>query len=99
MQPTAPADRGAEPPRCRREGEAAGLVVPSFDIVRVEPTGDAVIAGVAAPGATVELLDGTRPVATAVANKAGDWAMALDTPLPKAPMTSPSGQPPRTRPP
>src|SRR5882672_10481742 len=30
--------------------------VPAFDIARIEPTGDAVIAGRATPGATVELL-------------------------------------------
>ena len=29
---------------------------PTFDIARIEPTGEAVIAGRAAPGATVELL-------------------------------------------
>jgi hypothetical protein len=31
-------------------------VAPAFDIVRIEPGGDAVIAGRSAPGATVELL-------------------------------------------
>src|SRR5829696_635719 len=31
-------------------------VAPSFDVVRVEPTGESVIAGRAPPGATVELL-------------------------------------------
>ena len=30
--------------------------VPTFDVARIEPTGEAVIAGRAAPGATVELL-------------------------------------------
>lgn len=57
------------------------MVVPSFDIVRVEPTGDAVIAGVAAPGATVEVTDGASTVATTVASDSGDWAIALDQPL------------------
>src|SRR5262249_17042808 len=35
---------------------AAGGTVPEFDIVHIEPTGEAVVAGRAAPGATVELL-------------------------------------------
>jgi nucleoid-associated protein YgaU len=55
---------------------------PTFDVVRVEPTGDAVVAGVAPPGATVELIDGATTVATAVASDTGEWAMALDQPLP-----------------
>src|SRR5258708_6857283 len=34
----------------------SGEGVPAFDIARIEPTGEAVIAGRATPGATVELL-------------------------------------------
>ena len=56
-------------------------VVPSFDVVRVEPTGEAVIAGQAEPEAKVEVLDGTAPIATAEANENGEWAIALDKPL------------------
>lgn len=56
--------------------------VPTFDVVRVEPTGEAVIAGQAAPEAKVEILDGTTTIATAEANEAGEWAMAVDKPLP-----------------
>jgi nucleoid-associated protein YgaU len=55
--------------------------IPSFDIVRVEPTGDAVIAGLAEPQSTVELLDGAEALATAEANERGEWAMALEEPL------------------
>ena len=60
-------------------------VVPSFDVVRVEPTGETVIAGQAEPDAKVELLDGTTTIATAEANERGEWAMALDKPLPPGP--------------
>jgi nucleoid-associated protein YgaU len=56
--------------------------VPSFDVVRVEPTGNTVIAGLAAPEATVELLDGANTLATAEANERGEWAFALEEPLP-----------------
>jgi hypothetical protein len=56
-------------------------VVPTFDVVRVEPSGDTVVAGQAAPGSTVEVLDGAAAVATATANEQGDWAMALDDAL------------------
>ncbi len=62
------------------DSQSAGA--PSFDVVRIEPTGDAVVAGVASPGATVELIDGANTVATTVASDTGEWAMALDQPLP-----------------
>ncbi len=57
-------------------------VVPTFDVVRVEPSGETVVAGLAEPQATVEVLDGPTAVATAEANARGEWALALDTPLP-----------------
>ena len=50
-------------------------------MVRVEPTGEAVVAGQAAPGSVVEVLDGAAAVATATANDRGEWAMALDNAL------------------
>ncbi len=56
-------------------------VVPSFDVVRVEPSGQTVVAGQAAPGSKVEVLDGAAAVATATANDRGEWAMALDNAL------------------
>jgi nucleoid-associated protein YgaU len=56
--------------------------MPSFDIVRVEPTGDTVVAGQAAPKARVEILDGSQTIATAEANEFGEWAIPLEKPLP-----------------
>jgi nucleoid-associated protein YgaU len=54
---------------------------PSFDIVRVEPTGETVVAGLAEPRSKVELLDGSSTIATAEANERGEWAMAVEKPL------------------
>ncbi|NPV23323.1 LysM peptidoglycan-binding domain-containing protein [Bradyrhizobium aeschynomenes] len=48
---------------------------PSFDVVSVEPTGETVVAGRAAPGATVELLRNGEPHAQAVADRAGQFSM------------------------
>ncbi len=48
---------------------------PSFDIARVEPSGDIVIAGRAAPGATVELLRNGQVHDRGVADAAGQFAM------------------------
>jgi LysM repeat protein len=49
--------------------------VPTFDVARIEPTGEAVIAGRATPGATVELLRDGEVHDRAVANKSGQFVM------------------------
>jgi nucleoid-associated protein YgaU len=51
--------------------------VPTFDVARVEPSGDAVIAGRAAPGATVELLRNGEPHDRAVADQSGQFVMVV----------------------
>jgi nucleoid-associated protein YgaU len=48
---------------------------PAFDIARIEQTGDAVIAGRAAPGATVELLRNGERLDRAVADQSGQFVM------------------------
>lgn len=54
---------------------AEAPVVPSFDLVRVEPNGESVIAGRAAAGATIELLRGDQVHARAVADASGLFAI------------------------
>src|SRR6202048_1095690 len=49
--------------------------VPAFDIARIEPTGEAVIAGRASPGATVELLRNGELHDRAVADQSGQFVM------------------------
>jgi nucleoid-associated protein YgaU len=49
--------------------------LPAFDIARIEPAGDAVIAGRAAPGATVELLVGGKVYDQAIADRSGQFVM------------------------
>ena len=51
--------------------------VPTFDVARVEPSGEAVIAGRAAPGATVELLRNGEPHDRAVADQSGQFVMVV----------------------
>lgn len=63
------------------EAELPPVAVPTFDVVRVEPSGDTVIAGQAEPNATVEIMDGPSVIATAEANETGEWVIALDQPL------------------
>ena len=57
--------------------------VPTFDIVRVEPSGEAVVAGRAAPGAPVKLMASGEVVGEAVASANGEWVIVLEKPLPK----------------
>jgi nucleoid-associated protein YgaU len=56
-------------------------VVPDFDVVRVEPNGEAVIAGRAAPNAAVALLVDGKPVAQTRADAGGQFTI-LPSPLP-----------------
>lgn len=48
---------------------------PSFDIIRIEPNGEAVIAGRAAPNTTVELLRDSVPIARALVDPSGQFAI------------------------
>jgi hypothetical protein len=56
--------------------------VPSFDVVRIEPTGEGVIAGRAQPGWTVTLESGGTKIAETKADEEGAWSVVLDKPLP-----------------
>src|SRR6516165_3732156 len=53
----------------------AGGDTPVFDIARIDPTGDAVIAGRAAPSASVELLRSGYVHDRAVADRSGQFVM------------------------
>jgi nucleoid-associated protein YgaU len=54
---------------------------PSFDIVRVDPQGNTVIAGRAAPGDRVRVLDGDKPIGEVTADARGEWVLLPDAPL------------------
>ena len=63
-------------------GKATGPIKPSFDVVRINPEGDAVIAGRAAPGAKVTILDGDKQIGSATADDRGEWVFLPTEPLP-----------------
>ncbi|MCB2097905.1 MAG: LysM peptidoglycan-binding domain-containing protein [Parvularculaceae bacterium] len=77
--------------------EAIAPSLPSFDIVRVDRTGYAVIAGRATPGAKVTVLANDEPLAETTAEGDGSWVIATETPLDAGPvelsleMTTPDG--------
>lgn len=64
-------------------GEAAEpkLIPPSFDVVRVNPSGDAVIAGRAAPDAEVTILDKGKIIGSVQADNRGEWVFLPDSAL------------------
>lgn len=59
--------------------QAAGL--PSFDVVRVNPSGDAVIAGRAIPGSTVVIFENNEPIGEVRADARGEWVFVPAKPL------------------
>lgn len=61
---------------------ASQTEVPRFDIVRVDPSGHAVLAGRAAPGSEVTVYDDGRVIGRATADGDGNWVLVLDQPLP-----------------
>lgn len=74
-----------EPQTAQSKGKAEAqqtVSPPTFDIVRVEPDGNAVLAGLSAPGSKIEIMSGDQVLARATANSAGEWALVLDEPLP-----------------
>jgi nucleoid-associated protein YgaU len=73
----------AMPPEAAVPPPAADLAptVPQFDTVRVEPSGDAVVAGHGAPGAQVALLANGKPIANEASDGAGNFVI-IPTPLP-----------------
>ena len=79
----APAQESAAEPQqtaeaTAQESGAADVKVPGFDLLRVEPSGDMVIAGNAAPGSKIEIVSGADVLTTAEAGSTGDFVAILD---------------------
>ena len=79
--PAGPAPGQPEKSAGERQG-AKGPVAPSFDVVRVNPRGDTVIAGRAAAGAEVTILSNDKAIGKVTADKRGEWVLVPDKPLP-----------------
>ncbi len=60
-------------------------IIPSFDTVRVEPTGEALIAGRAEPGSEVVVKFNGQTIGTAMTNVDGAFVVTPDKPLPSGP--------------
>lgn len=91
-QPTATVPEisaGSRKPESKTEDQTARLnlpaeptTVPTFDVVVIEPNGEGVIAGRAAPGWSVSVQSGGVKVAEAKADLQGEWSVVLEKPLP-----------------
>ena len=73
---------GQKPSGAAKSSNATGSPdKPSFDIVRVNPQGDTVIAGRALPNSEVTVLQGDTVIGRARADKRGEWVLVLQTPI------------------
>jgi len=81
-QVAVPATPSAAPQRPAAAPAAPSVTQPSFDVVRISPQGDAVMAGRAAPNAQVQIFDGGKPIGTVTADARGEWVFVPNDPLP-----------------
>ena len=82
--PAEPAPAPVTPPQ--PAGETAEQLAavpppPEFDIVRVSPSGEAVVAGRASPGSEVTIMSGDTPIGSATADERGEWVILPEQPL------------------
>lgn len=63
------------------QAPARETVKPSFDVVRVKPTGETVIAGRALPGAQVTISDNGEVLGQVTADERGEWVFLPEKPL------------------
>jgi nucleoid-associated protein YgaU len=77
LQPTPPATTATAP----MPALPAAPETPQFDVVRVDPSGNTVIAGRAVPGATVTVKSGDTVIGTATADANGAFAIVPNTAL------------------
>ena len=75
----APATQDREEPSLVPQPSAP--VSPSFDVVKVGPTGTAVIAGRAEPGSKVTVRDGDKVIGEVTADRRGEWVLVPDQPI------------------
>ncbi|WP_033068846.1 Ig-like domain-containing protein [Thalassospira australica] len=73
---TTPTEPAPEP-----ESAAPKITNPTFDVVRIGPDGNAVIAGRAEPNSTVRITDGEEVIGEATADERGEWVVLPNKPL------------------
>lgn len=76
VAPAKPAQTAAAPQPVR------ALVIPTFDVLRVEPDGSTVIAGRAEPKAKLEVADQVQTIAMTSVDRGGEFVAIPERPLP-----------------
>jgi len=79
--PSKPALALAKPTEADHVAQPPAPVAPSFDVVKVGPTGTAVIAGRAEPGAKVIVRDGDNAIGEVTADQRGEWVLIPAQPI------------------
>jgi nucleoid-associated protein YgaU len=79
--PSKPALALAKPTEADHVAQPPIPVAPSFDVVKVGPTGTAVIAGRAEPGAKVIVRDGDNAIGEVTADRRGEWVLIPAQPI------------------
>ena len=74
-EPAKPAEEAPAKPKATID------TIPSFDVVRIDPQGNAVMAGRAAPDAEVSILDKGQEIGHAKADANGEWVWVPEAPL------------------
>jgi hypothetical protein len=77
-----PTDAAAPPPAKIAAPNETALPPAKFDVVRVNPQGQSVLAGRAAPNAEVSAFDGDISIGRAKADARGEWVIVPDAALP-----------------
>ena len=80
--PPAPRAAAVTPaPAPAAAAQPAPAMPPSFDIVKVDPNGQAVIAGRAGPGDRVRVMEGDKSLGEVTADQRGEWVLVPSAPL------------------
>jgi len=75
----APMTEAQNPTTAPATAQVEKIIPPSFDVVRVNPEGNAVMAGRAHPGSHVEILDGETVFGTVATDGHGEWVFVPET--------------------
>ncbi len=79
--PGGPAPAGEDRAEPGLAPQPSAPTLPSFDVVKVGPTGTAVIAGRAEPGSKVTVRDGDKVIGEVTTDRRGEWVLVPDQPI------------------
>ena len=80
-EPAVAQDAGRTTPPAAAEPKKDVSDSPRFDVVRVNPEGETVMAGRARPGSTVTILDKDKSIGEVTADERGEWVFVPEKPL------------------